>query len=90
MDNACRNRDCRNYAPVDVVKGVCHATKETVQADGETCARFEKAPRCKFCGRFTPGPGEYSGVCEASPARPMTYPDLSGVTCEFFEWTKKA
>jgi hypothetical protein len=39
MGNSCRNLDCRNYAPVDVVKGVCHASKLIVLADGETCER---------------------------------------------------
>jgi 4-hydroxyphenylacetate decarboxylase small subunit len=83
-----KHLDCRNYAPVDVVKGICHETKETIPGDEETCAKFEKMPKCKFCARFTPGAIEYTGVCEAASSKPMTYPDLIGITCEFFEWKK--
>ena len=25
--------DCRNYAPVDVVKGICHRTKDLILGD---------------------------------------------------------
>jgi len=88
MGAVCRNLDCRNYAPVDVIKGVCHSSKLTVLADGETCSRFEKLPKCKFCGQYEAGPEEFAGICRASASRPMTYPDLCGVTCEFFEWKK--
>ncbi len=78
--------DCRNYAPLDVVKGICHARKQMVAADSEACELFEKMPKCKHCAKYTPGEQEYLGRCTASPARPMTYPDLSGVTCEWFSW----
>jgi 4-hydroxyphenylacetate decarboxylase small subunit len=83
-----KHLDCRNYAPVDVVKGICHMTKETVLGDEENCEKFEKMPKCKFCHNYTPGTIEYTGVCEAASSKPMTYPDLSGITCEFFEWKR--
>ena len=78
--------DCRNYAPLDVVKGICHVRKQMVLADDEVCELFEKLQKCKHCAKYTPGEQEYLGTCAASPARPMTYPDLSGVTCEWFSW----
>ncbi len=80
------HRDCYNFAPIDVAKGVCHRTKEIVLADAESCELSERAPRCKFCIHFTLGAEPYLGVCEAAPGRPMTYPDLSGVTCLFFQF----
>jgi 4-hydroxyphenylacetate decarboxylase small subunit len=86
MEAGHNHLDCRNYAPVDVAKGICHAHKRLVMADDESCERFEKLPRCKHCANYAPGPQEYLGTCQASPARPMTYPDLSGVTCESFAW----
>lgn len=88
MELKCKNQDCRNYAPVDVVKGICHVRKETVFADGESCELFEKLPKCKHCQKYTPGKEEYIGLCEASPTKPMTYPDLTSVTCEHFTWKK--
>ncbi len=86
MEQEFTHLDCRNYAPVDVAKGICHVKKEIVLADGESCESFEKLPKCKFCKNYAPGEGEYIGTCEASKTRPMTYPDLIGVTCDFFAW----
>ncbi len=82
------HRDCYNFAPLDVAKGLCHRTKEIVLADAESCELFERAPRCKFCVHFTPGAEPYVGVCEATPGRPMAYPDLPGVTCESFQFQR--
>ena len=86
MEQTHRNLDCRNYAPVDVAKGICHQRKQIVLADGDACALFEKLPKCKHCAQYTAGEEEYLGTCGASPTRPMTYPDLIGVTCEWFSW----
>lgn len=80
------HKDCYNYAPVDVVKGICHRTKELVLADGESCELSEPAPRCKFCVHFTPGAEQYIGTCGAGPGNPMTYPALAAVTCERFRF----
>lgn len=83
-----KHLDCRNYAPVDVVKGICHLTKEAVLGDEEQCDKFEKIPKCKFCDNFIPGGKEQLGSCGAEPSKPMTYPDLVGVTCGQFSWKK--
>jgi 4-hydroxyphenylacetate decarboxylase small subunit len=77
---------CRNYAPVDVVKGICHRTKETLLADDGACPAFDRLPRCGECRLYSPGAEERLGICGASPERPMTYPDLAAVTCEWFAW----
>ena len=86
MKPVMRNLDCRHYAPVDVVKGICHHSKEMVLADGPTCDRFERLPKCRDCQHYCSGQEAYLGTCRAVPSRPMTYPDLSGVTCEWFNW----
>jgi 4-hydroxyphenylacetate decarboxylase small subunit len=80
------NLDCRNYAPLDVAKGICHMRKQLVLADGEACELFETLPKCKHCDKYAPGAAEFLGTCAASPSRPMTYPDLIAVTCEWFSW----
>ncbi|MBU0494396.1 MAG: 4-hydroxyphenylacetate decarboxylase small subunit [Chloroflexi bacterium] len=81
-----KHLDCRNFAPVDVAKGICHIRKEIILADGKSCEFFEKLPKCKHCAHYTRGEKEYLGVCEAEKARPITYPDLASVTCESFAW----
>jgi 4-hydroxyphenylacetate decarboxylase small subunit len=85
MAQTYRNVDCRNYAPVDVAKGMCHRRKQMVLADGEACEMFDRLPKCKHCAMYMPGE-EFLGTCAASPTRPMTYPDLIGLTCEWFSW----
>ena len=86
MEQGFKHLDCRNFAPVDVAKGICHTRKQMVLADGESCELFERLPKCEHCANYSAGEEEYLGMCEASTGRPMTYPDLIGVTCEWFVW----
>jgi 4-hydroxyphenylacetate decarboxylase small subunit len=80
------HRDCRNYAPVDVTKGVCHRTKEIVQADGASCGEFQLLPRCGNCARFEASASPEMGACGASTAEPkfFAYPAMAAVTCESY------
>ncbi len=75
--------DCRNFAPVDVAKGICHRTKDLVMADTEACEHFARTAKCKFCRAFEPHDA-FLGTCTAVPTRPMAYPDLAAVTCPHF------
>ena len=86
MTETQKHLDCRNYAPIDVVKGICHLTKETVLADDESCPSFDSLPKCRACRLYSPGEEAYVGTCGATPDLPMTYPDLVAVTCEGFAW----
>ncbi len=83
MNDALRHMDCRNFAAVDVAKGICHRTKELVAADGDHCEHCVPVPKCKFCAHFVSGE-DYLGVCGAVASKPVTYPDLITVTCEMF------
>ena len=80
-----RNIDCRNYAPVDVVKGICHVRKHMVPADDPCCEKFERLPKCKCCRNYRAGDQEYTGVCEVTLPETMAYPDMCAVTCEWFD-----
>ena len=84
MNEGLKHMDCRNFAPVDVAKGICHRTKELVPADGEHCEHCVRIAKCKFCSHFV-ATEEYLGNCTAVASKPMTYPDLVAVTCENFE-----
>jgi 4-hydroxyphenylacetate decarboxylase small subunit len=83
MSKLLRHLDCRNFAAVDVAKGICHRTKNAVPADGDRCEHFVAVPKCKLCDHFAASE-QYLGACNASPHKPMTYPDLIAVTCEMF------
>jgi 4-hydroxyphenylacetate decarboxylase small subunit len=88
VDNgaASSHRDCRNFAPLDVVKGLCHRTKGRVLADDPACVDRSPLPRCAHCARFEPDAASALGVCAAAPTRPMAYPDMVAVTCGQFAW----
>ena len=83
MNTVMQHMDCRNFAAVDVAKGICHRTKELVLADAEHCEHFVATQKCKFCYHFVAG-DQYLGMCKAVSSKPMTYPDLITVTCEMF------
>ena len=44
MTQPAKNVECRNYAPVDVVKGICHRRKQMVLADDPCCENFQPVP----------------------------------------------
>jgi 4-hydroxyphenylacetate decarboxylase small subunit len=81
------HRDCRNYAPIDVVKGMCHVNKAIVLGDGASCDAFNLMPKCKHCAQFKPSADVVEmGTCLASTQEPpfFAYPDLVAVTCDGF------
>ena len=87
MTTKLHHRDCRNFAAIDVVKGICHRSKDMVQADAEQCEKFDLMPKCKYCKSFkVDGKAPELGICEASSHEPkfMAYPDMVSVTCEHY------
>ena len=83
MKRDLRHMDCRNFVGIDASKGICHRTKDIILADAESCEHFTTLLKCKLCDHFATT-SEYLGTCHASPSKPMTYPDLTAVTCEMF------
>jgi len=81
------HRDCMNYAPIDVVKGMCHVKKTIQLGDAEECDDFSMMPKCKHCTEFTADNTVVEmGVCEASTQEPkfFAFPDMVTVTCEWY------
>lgn len=81
-------RDCRDYAPIDVVKGVCHTTKTIVESEAVQCGDAILMPKCKHCTQFTADSEIVEmGVCQASTSDPkfFAFPDMVTVTCEWFQ-----
>jgi 4-hydroxyphenylacetate decarboxylase small subunit len=77
--------DCRNFAPVDVVKGICHRTKDLIMGDDQQCGHFTPVNKCKLCGHYSASDEEFMGICNAEAAKPWTYPDMITTTCEMFK-----
>lgn len=80
-------RDCRDYVPIDVVKGMCHVKKTIVASDAGQCGDASLMPKCKHCTQFKADSETVEmGVCQASTSDPkfFAYPDMVSVTCEWF------
>ncbi len=87
--NNCHHRNCQNYAPVDVIKGICHLSKNTVDASGASCDKFEQLPVCRTCKHYAATDRKLIGSCNANRTKFFTYPDLVATTCEWFAWTNQ-
>mgnify|MGYP001054889333 CR=1 FL=1 len=81
-----RHMDCRNFAPLDVVKGLCHRTKDTVAADGDACEHFVALPKCRHCSSYAAGEQPHLGSCRVTSPPVFAYPEMVAVTCEHFAW----
>lgn len=83
---AMSHRYCRNYAPVDVAKGLCHKSRELITADGESCPNFERMPRCLFCLNYRADESKPRlGICQVSTRAFPAYEDMVAVTCQSFK-----
>lgn len=80
MDLTCK--DCRFFLPVDVFKGICKISKEKITPDDLFCDKAEKAPKCKFCGKYT-AEKDFLGKCIGTT---LAFPDMIAVKCADFEW----
>lgn len=89
MDRPERHIDCFNYAPLDVAKGICHVKKHVILADEGACDAFERLPRCRHCRHYSASHEAHVGTCCAEISKPMTYPELTGVTCRTFDWKER-
>jgi 4-hydroxyphenylacetate decarboxylase small subunit len=69
---------------VDVVKGICHRTKDLIAGDDPHCPHFVQLAKCHNCSHYSDSGEEYIGVCKAEASKPWTYPDLIAVTCAMF------
>ncbi|WDP88553.1 MAG: 4-hydroxyphenylacetate decarboxylase small subunit [Desulfobacter sp.] len=79
-------KDTRNFAPIDVTRGVDLVTKQIVMADADAPDDAVIMPKCKFCANFNETDA-FMGICTASMNDPdfFAYPDMVAVTCEMFE-----
>jgi hypothetical protein len=77
-----KHRDCENFIPVDVFKGLCADKKLLVASDDASCENFRAAKKCGLCKRYEPK-DQFTGACMGkAPA----YSDMAAKTCESFEW----
>jgi 4-hydroxyphenylacetate decarboxylase small subunit len=84
-----KHLDCRNFAPVDAVMGLCLRSKAPVQADAASCEKLDRMPKCGLCAKYAPSASKPSlGTCGAEKHEPSAYADLPAVTCRDFRWKK--
>lgn len=88
MNSIYFHRDCRNYAPIDAAKGICHLTKIDVAGDACCCSSFNRIQKCKYCISYNCDIENADiGVCLSSDNNPkfMAYADMIAITCEKFK-----
>jgi 4-hydroxyphenylacetate decarboxylase small subunit len=89
MEKECSlHRDCRNFAPLDVAKGICHRSKEIVPADDPCCPKLVLVERCRICVNFASTADDRGlGKCMASRSHFNAYGDMISTTCESYRAT---
>lgn len=75
-------KDCRFYLPVDVFRGICKKSKESIGPDDKFCSTAEKVAKCRFCSNYTPD-RDYLGKCMGTT---LAYPDMIAGKCADFRW----
>ncbi len=79
------HRNCHNFAPVDVAKGICHLSGEMISSDESGCEHFSPLPRCDSCRNYRKdSPEAHTGTCDASSQKFLAYADMCAVTCEHY------
>ena len=43
---------CHNFCPIDVAKGICRLSGDTVMIDSPLCENFSEKSRCEHCSHF--------------------------------------
>ena len=66
--------DCRNFTPIDVAKGICHANNDSIiLIDSETCPMFTPIAKCKCCKCFIEADENNIGICDGFKIKDWTY-----------------
>ena len=78
---ALKHNDCRNFLPVDVVKGLCRVKNQLVFIDTDVCPKFEALPKCKNCSNFLDASKDNTGTCGCSKVGYWTFADNIALNC---------
>lgn len=76
-------KDTRNYASIDVIKGIDLLTGKKVLADDLAPEGYEAMPKCKFCKNYKVK-DNYLGTCGCSTNGFMAYGEMKATTCQSF------
>ncbi len=78
--------DCANFIPIDVAKGICHANGDIiVQIDTDTCPKFTKGKKCKFCSHLCDVGEDGMGTCKGFDTEHWAIAENGAQNCEKFE-----
>lgn len=76
--------DCKNFALLDVAKGLCRWSDAIVLIDAPLCPEFETLPKCAHCKLYADD-GEGLGKC-AGYAKPYWIDgNFNASLCRYFE-----
>ena len=78
--------DCANFIPIDVAKGICHANGDiVVQIDSDTCPKFTRGRKCKFCSHLCDLDAKGMGTCTGFAVTDWAFAENGAQNCEQFE-----
>jgi 4-hydroxyphenylacetate decarboxylase small subunit len=83
-----KHNDCVNFSPVDVAKGICRLSNQTVFIDALVCEKFNEVSKCKNCSSFKNPNKDNMGTCVGLKKPSWTYGELNAVTCEGYKANK--
>lgn len=84
MENR-KHNDCSNFCPIDVAKGICRLTNETIFIDSEVCISYNEMPKCKNCGNFKNPTNDGLGTCGGFKKETWTSAELKASLCERYK-----
>lgn len=80
-----KHNECENFAPVDVVKGICRLSNNIVPINSEVCAKFEAIPKCKDCTFFKNPDKDGIGLCTGLTKEYWTAGNYNAGLCEGYK-----
>ncbi|WZL73278.1 4-hydroxyphenylacetate decarboxylase small subunit [Clostridiaceae bacterium 35-E11] len=80
-----KHSDCVNFAPVDVAKGICRVSNNSVFTDTDICPNYEAIKKCSNCAHFVNPSQENIGTCLGLEKEAWAYGELTAITCEGYK-----
>lgn len=84
MENM-KHNDCSNFCPIDVAKGICRLTNETIFIDSKVCNSYTEMHKCKNCSKFINPNSDGLGTCVGFKKEAWTPGELKAVLCEMYK-----
>jgi len=80
-----KHNECENFAPVDVLQGICRLTNARIFIESTVCPAFEALPKCGGCSYFKNEDSEGIGTCTGLSKAYWTARIYNAALCEGYK-----